>query len=69
MKNQNLTNWMDEFIYNEELSDESMYAVYNFMQQVLINFEMKAFQKIRNHSRALQKNNRSYEFQNNGDPF
>jgi hypothetical protein len=69
MKKQKLNHWMDEFIYNEDLSDESMYAVYNFMQQVLMNFEMKAFHKIRNHSRALQKSNHPYEFQNNGDPF
>lgn len=69
MKNPTLNNWMDEFIFNEELSDESMYAVYNFMQQVLINFEMKAFHKIRNHSLALQENNRHYDYQVNDDPF
>jgi len=72
MKNEinNCSNdWLDEFIFEEGLSNESIYAVHNFMQHVSMQFEMRAFHKIRSHIREREENNRWYRYPDTGDPF
>jgi hypothetical protein len=70
VKKQNPKNWIDEFIFNEGLSDESIYAVYNFLEQALMYFEMKAFHKLRNYVQKQEEMNKClHKFQNNEDPF
>lgn len=70
MNRQNPNNWLDEFIFNDALSDESIYAIYNFLTQILMQIEMKALHKLRNYAQAQEEINRCrYEFQSNEDPF
>lgn len=70
MKKQNPKNWIDEFIFNEVLSDESIFAIYNFLEKLLVHFEISAFNKLRNHMQEQKEmNDNLYNFQNNEDPF
>jgi hypothetical protein len=70
MKKQGPNNWIDEFIFDEKLSDESIYAIYSFLEELLMHFEGRAFHKLRNYAQKQKKINRClYEFSPNEDPF
>jgi hypothetical protein len=55
MKKCNPKDWVDEFISNEYLSDEAIYAVYNFLEQALIRFEMKASCQLRRYRQEQEE--------------
>lgn len=70
MKNQTLDNWIDDFIVNEELSDETIYAIYDFLLQLLLTFEMRGFHRPRSYAKEQEEINKGrYEIKNNEDPF
>lgn len=55
MKTQSSDNWIDEFIYDEELSDEAIYAIYQFLDRLTLHFEMKTFCRLRNYRNRQQE--------------
>lgn len=62
--------WLDELIYEEDLSNESIYAIHTFLERLLLHFENKAFYQLRSYWKEQEEiNRRLYEFSNNEDPF
>ncbi len=59
MKKRKSKDWIDEFICHEELSDEAIYAVYNFLLQVLMKFEIKASCKLRRYMKKQEEIHRN----------
>lgn len=70
MKKRNYKDWIDEFISNEELSDEAMYAVYYFLELLLMKFEMKASYKFRPYMQKQEEiHTNFYANQETTNPF
>ena len=59
---------MDELIANRDISDESIYVIYQFLTDLLTEFETKAFGRLRSYNedqKALQKEINSQIEKNN----
>lgn len=62
--------WLEELIYEEELSKESIYAIHTFLERLLLHFENKASRQLGSYWKEQEEINRClYEFSNNEDPF
>ena len=59
MKKYEQNDWIDEFIHNKDLSDESICAIYSFLEQILIEFETKAFCKLRSYIQAHEETHKN----------
>jgi hypothetical protein len=62
MRKHKHVDWLDELIYNEDLSDEAIYAIYLFLEQALVNFEMKAFHKLRKYRHSQENTQKKPPF-------
>lgn len=47
MKKYHPYHWIDDFIHDENISDESVHAVHQFLTTLLYEFESKGFYKLR----------------------
>ena len=55
MKKHKSKDGIDKFIGNKELSDEAIYAAYDFLLQTLMQFEMKASYKLRRYMKEQEE--------------
>jgi hypothetical protein len=44
-------NLLEEFIFNDDLSDEAIYLTYHFLETLLLEFEKIGFHRMRRHLR------------------
>lgn len=54
MKNYKHCDWLHELIYTENLSDEAIYAIYLFLEQILMNFEMRTFHILKRYQQSQE---------------
>lgn len=45
----NKNNPIDELMSDENVSDESVYAIHRFLENLILEFESKAFTRLRQH--------------------
>ena len=48
------TNLIDALMCDENISDESVHAIYQFLEDLLLEFESKAFGRLRRYSQEQQ---------------
>jgi hypothetical protein len=48
------TNFIDRLLSDENISDESVYAIYQFLEDLLMEFESKAFCQLRRYNKDRQ---------------
>jgi hypothetical protein len=61
---------IDKFAWNEEISDESIYAIHRFLEEIYFEFERSGYYRLRRHlkSRKELEARRSTAFSEE-DPF